>query len=112
MKDNKTNPNWMPYPLKTPSDNKPKYVTTVLRVGMADIKRVIKARYLEDERIHRRMEFRVPYPEHRWKGPGWYATGDQMGMGVYAIGALFRVPDRVIVHMPIPGFTEPYNGET
>jgi len=84
------------------------YVTVVCDDGR---RTVIKARYLEDEKIHKRMEFRVPRPEHRWKGPGWYATGDQLGMGVYEIGALFRILRRVVAYMAIPGVPEPYNGE-
>lgn len=95
---------------KTALPGKPElmYVTVVCGDGR---RAVVKARYLEDERIHRRMEFRAPCPERRWEGPGWYATGDQLGMGVYAIGALFRVPDRVIAYMPVPGVPEPYDGD-
>lgn len=95
---------------KTSLPRKPElmYVTVICGDGS---RAVIKARYIPDERTHRRTEYRVPDPERRWKGAGWYATGDQLGMGVFVLGSLFRVQDKVIAHMAIPGIPEPYEGE-
>lgn len=106
MKDNKTKPKWVPYPLNTPSDNKPKYVTTVLRVGTTDIRRVIKAKYIKTAESHSRLEH-MPASQARWEGPGWYADGGELGMGCFPISALYFVKD-VTAFMPIPDIPEPY----